>query len=283
MAVAALSEAGRGSQPGNKEYHVTMQPMRNQPTLAEQVLAQLRAAVFSGELQPGQRYSASGLAKRFGVSRTPVREALLELERSGMARIDKNRGVTVVPSSLDEIVDCYQVRLMLEAPAAAQAARLADDGAVDCIQARFDAMQQAADVGDAETLLRVDRDFHSELLAVAGNRRLVTVLEELRNLVLTTGVATVPASRSCQELVEDHRDVLNAVRLRDPHAAASAMRRHVINTATLLIRREAQQRHEAARACGGEAVRTAEELEAKLLSFDASAERGPRSSGRKAR
>ncbi|NLS09577.1 GntR family transcriptional regulator [Nesterenkonia sp. MY13] len=241
--------------------------MTRPPTLTEQVLAQLRAAVLSGELEPGRRYSATGLAERFGVSRTPVREALLELERSGMARIDKNRGVTVVPSSLEEIVNCYQLRLVLEAPAAARAAANADEDAVAEVEAKFQAMQEAADAEDIETLLRADRDFHSALVAVAENQRLVKVLEDLRNLVLTTGIATVPASRTCQELVEDHRDILEAVQSGDPQAAAAAMRRHVHNTAVLLIRREAAERQRS----GDPAAHQfpgAQELEAKLLSFE---------------
>lgn len=252
-----------------------MKQTKNQPTLTEQIVVQLRDAVLSGELQPGHRYSASELATRFGVSRTPVREALLELERSGLARIDKNRGVTVVPSSLDEIVECYQLRLLLEAPAAARAARHADDEAIMQIQARFDAMQDAADRDDTETLLRADRDFHSAVVRVAENGRLVRMLEDLRNLVLTTGIASVPASRTCQELVEDHRDILEAIHSRDPQRAAHAMRRHVHNTAMLIIRREAGQRFDLEDALPAESDllarasrRGVDELEAKLLSFE---------------
>ncbi|WP_162301557.1 GntR family transcriptional regulator [Nesterenkonia muleiensis] len=249
--------------------------MRNQPTLTEQILDQLRTAVLNGELKPGIRYSASGLAKQFGVSRTPVREALLELERSGMARIEKNLGVTVVANSLEEIVNCYQLRLLLEVPATARAAQIADDRAIAQIEAKFADMQGAADRDDVETLLRADRDFHSELLAVAQNPRLVTVLEGLRNLVLTTGIATVPRSRSCQELVEDHRDILEAVQGRSPQRAAAAMRRHVHNTATLIIRREAAQRLEHETPGVGTTSPNAAEFEARLFSFEFGDGRSP--------
>jgi DNA-binding GntR family transcriptional regulator len=249
--------------------------MSDDRTLTEQVLAQLRRAVLNGELKPGHRYSASGLAEQFGVSRTPVREALLELERSGMARIEKKRGVTIVANSLEEIVNCYQLRLLLEAPAAARAAQIADDQSIVQIEARFAQMQLAAADDDVESLLRADRDFHSELLAVAQNPRLVTVLEGLRNLVLTTGIATVPRSRSCQELVEDHRDILEAVQDRSPERAAAAMRRHVHNTATLIIRREAAQRLERENPGAAPASPDAAEFEAKLFSFEFGAGRPP--------
>jgi DNA-binding GntR family transcriptional regulator len=219
-----------------------VEPLATAETLTEQIAKRLRAAIVAGELSADQQYSASGLAEQLGVSRTPVREALLELARDGMVRIDKNRGVRIIPTALDEVVECFQVRLLLEAPAAARAAELIDDAALDTVQARFDAMQLAADDDDADATLRADRDFHLALLAVAGNRKLVSVLEDLRNLVLRHGIATAPSARSCQDVVDDHRDILEAVRARDPRAAATAMHRHILNTATLIIRREAQDR-----------------------------------------
>lgn len=210
-------------------------------TLTEQITAQLRAAVLDGELVPGERYSAGGLAERFGVSRTPVREALLELERSGLVRIERNRGVTVVPTSLETVVDCFQLRLMLEAPAAGRAAAVVDEETLGEVEDRFRAMEEAAAREDVGGVLRADRDFHLAVLALADNQRLVKVLEDLRNTVLRRGIATVPRTRSLGELVEDHRDVLQGIRDRDPRAAAAAMHRHILNTATLLIAREAAE------------------------------------------
>lgn len=210
-------------------------------TLTEQITAQLRAAVLDGTLVPGERYSAGGLAERFGVSRTPVREALLELERSGLVRIEKNRGVTVVPTSLEAVVDCFQLRLMLEAPAAGRAAAVVDAEAIGEVESRFRAMERAAARDDVGGVLRADRDFHLAVLALADNPRLVKVLEDLRNTVLSRGIATVPQTRSLEELIEDHRDILDGIRDGDPGAAAAAMHRHILNTAILLIRREAAE------------------------------------------
>ncbi len=241
-------------------------------TLTEQILVRLRTAIVDGELIPGTRYSATGLGERFGVSRTPVREALLELERDGLVRIDKNRGVSIVATSLDEVVECFQVRLLLEVPAAARAARSADRESITAVEHRFAAMERAAHDDDPERLLRADRDFHQAILVIADNARLVKVLQDLRNLVLTTGVATVPASRSCQELVEDHREILEALRRGDSAASARAMHRHIVNTATLLIRREATQRREGGgqdgQSTGHHRPSDIETLTDKLHSFD---------------
>lgn len=226
------------------------------PRLTEEVLGRLRHAVLSGELTPGEQYSALGLAEQFGVSRTPVREALLELERAGLVRIDKNRGVTIVPTVLDDVVECFQIRLLLEVPAVGHAASVVGESSFSGVQEQFEKMESAAAKSDVDALLTADGAFHLELLGMTGNRRMVRVLEDLRHLVLIKGIATVPESRSCEELVEDHRDIFEAVQNGDSEAASRAMRGHIINTAKLLIRREAHVRGEGS-----------DQLEEKLLSF----------------
>ncbi|MBT2266069.1 GntR family transcriptional regulator [Rhodococcus erythropolis] len=235
---------------------IGMEPVEPRQTLADLIVTRLRAAILAGNLVPGIQYSAGGLAEQFGVSRTPVREALLALERVGMVRIEKNRGVRIIPTALQEVVECFQLRLLLEAPAAAHAAELVDQPGFQVLQERFEAMQHAADRNDSEATLRADRDFHTAILALAGNSKLVSVLEDLRNLVLIRGIATAPNARSLQELVDDHQDILEAIGANDATAAGEAMRRHILNTATLLIHRETRENST-----------DAADLEAKLRSF----------------
>lgn len=234
-----------------------VEPVEPRQTLTDLIVARLRAAILAGNLVPGVQYSAGGLAEQFGVSRTPVREALLALERAGMVRIDRNRGVRIIPTALEEVVECFQLRLLLEAPAAGHAAESVDDVSFQSLQHRFDAMQHAANQGDSEATLRADRDFHTAILTLAGNGKLVSVLEDLRNLVLIRGIATAPNARTLQELVDDHRDILQGIGAHDAPAASAAMRRHILNTAMLLIHREAKDRPEVDSAV----------LEAKLVSF----------------
>lgn len=197
----------------------------------------IRSEITSGRLAPGTLVSASQLAERIGVSRTPVRDALLQLEQAGMVRIEKNRGATILQTSLDDLLEVFQLRLMLEVPAAGQAARVRSAEQMREIRACFDAMHDAVD--DPERLLILDRDLHTSIAAASGGRRLVALLTDLRNLVLTRGVGTTSTARTGRELVEDHRGLVLALEEQDAEAASAEMRRHVKNTAQLLILQEA--------------------------------------------
>lgn len=208
-----------------------------QENLSSRALELIRSEITSGRLAPGTMVSASQLAERFGVSRTPVRDALLQLESAGMVRIEKNRGATIMATTLDDLIEVFQIRLMLEVPAAGRAAQLRTSAQMVSIRECFVSMEEAA--GDPDLLLLLDRDLHSTIASVSGNQRLVSQLTDLRNLVLTRGVGTTSQARTGCELVEDHRGIVEAIERGDPAAAAAEMRRHVANTAELLILQEA--------------------------------------------
>ncbi|RAM36535.1 GntR family transcriptional regulator [Arthrobacter globiformis] len=232
-----------------------MKKLSRSTSLTDQAVELFREAITSGELVAGETYSANSLGERIGVSRTPAREALLQLARAGMIRIDKNKGATILATTLTDLVEVFQIRMMLEVPAAARVARTVSEAGLSRILECFADMQAAADVDDAQATLRADRDFHLQIMENAGNKKLVDVLENLRNLVLTRGVGTAPAARSCQDVVDDHLDIVEAISAHDGPAAAAAMRRHILNTAELLIAQEAGDNQEFDAAAVTEALR----------------------------
>ncbi len=195
----------------------------------------LRAAITSGEMNPGDHFSAIGLAEKLGVSRTPVREALQLLEKEGIVRIEKNRGVRVLQMSLDEIVQIFQIRIILEPPAAARAAEIATDSDLAHFRLLHGRILDAAASDDGPATLQADKDFHLFLMGLAGNPRLSALDGELRNLVLSHGLVTIPSARSSQDLANDRTEILAALERRDPRAAADAVRDHVTRTAQLLV------------------------------------------------
>lgn len=214
--------------------------------VADQVFDQLRTAIVNGELQAGELYSAAALGEQLGVSRTPIREASLELARLGMVRIERNRGIRVVATTVETLLQGFEVRLMLEVPLARRAAKRAaiDPTLLASLTEVYEQFARVAAAGDAGGTLRADRDFHTALLLAAGNERAVHTLREQRNMVLESGVGTVPETRSTVECFEDHRDVYEAFITGDADGTAQAMNRHIRNTATLLIRQEARRRED---------------------------------------
>lgn len=214
-----------------------VEKLNRQESLANRALDLIRNEIVTGVTPPGTVLSANSLAERFGVSRTPVRDALLQLAQAGMVRMEKNRGAVVLATSLEDLVEVYQLRLMLEVPLAAQAARVRSAEQMREIRDCHNAMRAAA----GADLLVLDRDLHLAIARAAGNTRARAMLADLRNLVLTRGVSTTASSRSPQELIDDHVDFVEAIDAQDPVRAAQGMARHLMNTAKLLIAQESRQ------------------------------------------
>ncbi|MET0854671.1 MAG: GntR family transcriptional regulator [Microterricola sp.] len=198
----------------------------------------IREAILDGRFVPGTLISTSSLAQDLGVSRTPVREALLQLAQAGMVQFEKNRGVRVMNTSIADLIGVFQVRLLIEVPLVARAAETATEEDIAEVEITLDAMRAAAAEQDYEAFLRADRDFHLTLLKIADSPRAVAVVRDLRNVVLTRGVGTVPNSRSPEDILREHRVLLDSVKAHDPVGAAAGIRSHILNTAHLLISQE---------------------------------------------
>lgn len=211
--------------------------------MTKEVFEALRLAIIRGELVPGRLYSVVELAETFGLSRTPVREALIELASRGMIRFERNRGLRVLSTSAHDVEEIFELRLLLEVPATRKAVRQMRPTDIKELRRILDKMKKLADKG-AESEFRVnDRLFHRTLLEVAGNRRLVDYIESLRDLVITRGAVTAGRSHSLHDLLDEHGKIMTHVENRDAEASARAMRAHLRHTADLLIEqaREAEE------------------------------------------
>ena len=211
-----------------------LQPLAQQGTLAAGARQAILAAIGDGDLAPGKRYSVAQLAEQFGVSRTPVREALLVLEREGRVRFERNRGVRVLETTAHDLAEVFELRLLLEVPATA---RSAPD--LEALAAELDAMATHAASGDEAGFMDHDERFHDLVLRAAGNRRLADVVARLRDAVRGRGASTVGRSRDLHEIHGEHAAVLLALRAGDSEAAAAAMRTHLERTRDLLLAQEA--------------------------------------------
>jgi DNA-binding GntR family transcriptional regulator len=215
-----------------------MEQLGQTTTVNARVLDALRAAVVSGELAPGTLHSVQTLATQLGVSRTPVREALIKLAQQGMVRFERNRGVRVLQTSVHDLEEVFALRLLLEVPATRRATELLDEAGRRELRKVFRQMQRAAEADDEFRLWQHDRRFHRALLAASGNTRLASYVDGLRDTVLRQGVSTAGSSRSLSDILAEHEVILERVEAGDADGAADAMRRHVLHTAELLIAQE---------------------------------------------
>lgn len=225
-----------------------MESVNRNATLTEQAVDAIRLEIVKGSLIPGPLYTGSEVARKLGVSRTPVREALMELARRGMVRIEDKKGFRVLKTSFDSLIQVFQIRIMLEVPLSRLATLKKNDSTSAQFETAVAQFRTAAESGDPDSVLRADRDFHQTLLAGSGNDKALVLLHEQRDFVLSTGVGTVPASRSAMECFDDHADIIKGYRDGDPQAVERAVFRHITNTAQMLIHQENQKSPEFAMA-----------------------------------
>jgi DNA-binding GntR family transcriptional regulator len=205
---------------------------------SEEAHAILREAISSGRLWPGQIHSVQALATELGVSRTPVREALLQLARQGLVEPVRNRGFLVVERSLQDLREIFEIRLLLEPAAARSATRRASAEDVDRLRAHYQGMTAAARAGDADSMWKHDRTFHLGILEASGNSRLARYIDTLRDLVQRRGQLTT-LSRQLGAIAREHGPILAAMEKRDGAAAEQAMRHHIRQTRDALLAQEA--------------------------------------------
>jgi len=172
------------------------------------------------------------------VSRTPVREALIDLAGAGMVEFERNRGVRILETSDHDLEEILVLRILLEVPATFKAATLMDEECLASLREELAAMEAAAAEGDEPAQMEHDRRFHDLINRASGNTRLAAFVDSLRDLILTRGVSTAEQTRSLEEIVVEHRGVLAALEARDPDEAASAMKDHLVHTAALLLQQE---------------------------------------------
>jgi DNA-binding GntR family transcriptional regulator len=229
----AVSRARPRRRPG-----LGLGPIGPRPSRTREVLDIVRASIVDGELAAGSLHSVAELAATLGVSRTPVREALIELASRGMVRFERNRGVRILQTSIHDLQEIFEIRLLLEVPAARRAVVGMRPDAVRALRSHLASMERAAAAGDEGRLWTHDRAFHHALMVASGNRRLADVVDVLRDMVLLRGVTTAGRARSLAAIVAEHRAIFEQVEARDADAAAAALRAHIEHTAELLIAQE---------------------------------------------
>lgn len=208
-------------------------------TTTDRVFASLRESIVSGEFPAGSLHSVYRLADLLAVSRTPVREAVLRLADIGLVTIERNRGVRIRGVTVADVRDVFELRLLIEVPAAAYAAAHADGETVARIVSELDHMRRCAVDDDEPQFTAHDRLLHLAIGAATGNARLQAEVETLRDSIQARGASTIRRSRGMVDLAQEHAPIVEAISTRDPAAAADHMEQHLVHTATLLMRQVA--------------------------------------------
>ena len=179
------------------------------------VLAELRRAIATGELVPGQQLRQESLAERFGVSRVPLREALQVLEGEGQVVHEPHRGYFVTELSLPDLTEVYRLRSILEAEAARVALPLLTDADIDRVAALADDVDRAAETGNVAAMVEANRAFHFALVEASGMRRLTRLVGSLWDPTDVYRAVYYGSATNRERVRHEHAGIIAALRDRD--------------------------------------------------------------------
>lgn len=203
-------------------------PVVQRASVRGQVLDALRTALVAGELAPGEVYSAPALGERFGVSATPVREAMQQLALEGAVEVVPNRGFRVIERGTRELAELAEIRGLIEVPVMLRLARTVPAAGWAELRPLAEATVRAASSGCRATYAESDRSFHRAVLALAGNAQLVRIADDLHRRAQWPLVGG-PVSRGRADLVADaaeHTALLDALMAGDLPVVQSLVREH---------------------------------------------------------
>ncbi len=220
-------------------FEPTEEAVRSE-SAADITARRISQAILSGVLTPGTRLREESLAATYGVSRTPIREALILLKGMGLVDLTRNRGATVLQLTVHDIAEVYHVRALLESEAARLASRRATDDLAQMLDKSCDRMAELHWAPPAEQLA-ADTGFHYTIALASGSQRLYTMIRQV-SAIPEAYRSTIAYSPEDMAMAEgQHRAVVTALRKKQSAEAGKLMRRHIDWACGLAVQRLEQR------------------------------------------
>jgi DNA-binding GntR family transcriptional regulator len=195
-------------------------------TLREKILETIRDAITSGALKPGEKVAEPELAERFGISRTPIREAFRQLESEGYLTVIPRKGAVVVSFSAKEVEEFYAIKSILEGYAAHQACRHLTEKEIDKLVAINEKLRQLAEEDDIKHFFKVHNDFHELFRKAADNAKLEEMIDGLLHKFQRLRYASLSKPGRMKISVQEHVKIIEAFRDRDAELAEQLVRKN---------------------------------------------------------
>lgn len=194
------------------------------PTLREKILENIRDAIISGSMKPGSKVSEPELAERFGISRTPIREAFRQLESEGYLTVIPRKGAVVTTFSQKEVEEFYAIKSILEGYAARRACTKLTDREIARLETINDKLQELAEQDNIKQFFRIHNDFHELFIKAADNEKLKEMISGLVTRFQRLRLMSLSLPGRMKVSVQEHRKIIEAFRKRDCETAESLVR-----------------------------------------------------------
>ncbi len=208
----------------------TMEPVKIvRRSLHDELIDRLRELIVTGDLEPGSKVPEQNLAEKFGVSRTPLREALKVLASEGLITLTPNKGATISALTLEDLEEAFPVMGALEALAGELAcSRITDEGIV-VIRLVHDQMMLHYLAGEMPEYFRCNQEIHNKILAAADNATLTSLYRGLSGQVRRARYVANITKPRWDQAVAEHEEIITALSARDGAALSEILKRHLVN------------------------------------------------------
>ena len=210
-------------------------------SLTSVVQREIERRILQGELAPGAKLNEAALAEALGVSRGPVREAFRMLEEAGLVRQEKNRGVFVRSIPLNEAMEIFDLRAMMDEAVGRRLAQAITPEQLRQVRAMVDAMEKAVRAGDADSYHLLNLEFHDTLVAFSGNRKLTSIYRRVINELSLFRRMNLVDAKLLPISASEHRAIVKAIASGDAEAAGRAMRQHAMDSKQRTLRNNTPQ------------------------------------------
>ncbi len=199
-------------------------------SLAKKVQKALRQSILNNELTPNEIYNEKRIAQDLGISRTPVREALLELSAKRLVKFLPQKGVIVNTFSLKDIDDAFEIRMALEGFSVQKICQGMDSPDIRDLEKALSDQKKALDAGDEAGFMKGDRHFHVGFTRLTQNDYLIDMMEDIRDIMHLMGFKALGVQGRMQLVILEHRKILDAVQRKNVLEATKAMTQHLENS-----------------------------------------------------
>ncbi len=197
--------------------------------LYQEVAERLRQRIFAHELPPGTWIDEQKLAEQYGISRTPLREALKVLASEGLVTLKPRRGCYVTEIDAGDLDDIFPLMALLEGRCAAEATRRATRADLEGLVAIHETLEESAREGRIDAFFEANQLFHRRIQELSGNRWMLSVIQDLRKVLKLSRLHSLSLEGRLQQSLEEHRNILAAIRGGQPAAAETAMHDHLLS------------------------------------------------------
>lgn len=210
-------------------------PVERHQTLREKITESIRDAILKGQLKSGEKVAEPELAERFGISRTPIREAFRQLESEGYLTVIPRKGAVVRALSERDVEEFYSIKSILEGYAANLAAKNLTERELERLEAINARLEQLAAQGDVKTFFKVHNEFHDLFIQASHNAKLHELIQQLLMKFNRLRMASLSLPGRMEISVQEHRKIIEAFRRQDGDLADKLVRKNAAYGSQVLI------------------------------------------------